>query len=101
MYTTPSSTTGLAANVPYPPTLAVALPLRSKDHALCRCVTFARSIVEVVASRVLARSPLGYGHEAGAVAAVLGATVSEIEARRAPVATPHRRCRFIEPTFTR
>jgi len=59
MYTTPSTTTGAAANEPVTPTPAAALPVSLKLHASRSCDTFAEEIVEPAASRVLARSPFG------------------------------------------
>src|ERR1700751_246968 len=71
MYTTPFATTGAAANDPAGATPAAALPASLTLHASRNCATFAEEIVEPAASRVLARSPSGYGHDPDAVDAPL------------------------------
>ena len=64
MYTTPSTTTGAAASEPAPFTRSPrAAGQLERPRLLAAGATLAAVIVEPVASRVLARSPFGYGHD--------------------------------------
>src|SRR5215472_5325656 len=69
MYTTPFTTTGAAANAPTELTPAAAWPVSLKLQASRSEATFADEMADPAASRVLARSPLGYGQEPDGVAA--------------------------------
>src|SRR6516225_5147601 len=69
MYTTPFTTTGAAANAPVFPTPAAAVPVSLKLQASRSEATFADVMADPAASRVLARSPFGYGQEPDGAAA--------------------------------
>src|SRR6516225_6321595 len=69
MYTTPFTTTGAAANAPVFCTPAAAVPVSLKLQASRSEATFADEMADPAASRVLARSPFGYGQEPDGVAA--------------------------------
>src|SRR3954463_1091383 len=104
MYTTPSTTTGAAASEPVAPTPAAAWPASLKLHASRSRDTFAEEIIEPAASRVLARSPFGYGHDPDAVGAPLKTVVAGravVPLHAASTLTAMSRDKAVPPRVTR